>query len=58
MSPKNSSLAFDDLKEQTFEECFVPTLNVIVNARHSASLLSTELELAAVEVKGIFTVSF
>lgn len=62
MSPKNSSLAFDDVKEQSLEDCFVPELNVIVNMRrivNNASLLSAESEIVtAVEVKGMFTVSF
>lgn len=63
MSPKNSALAFDDVKEQSLEECFVPALNVIVNKRHqvnNASLLSaaSDIIIAAVEVKGMFTVSF
>lgn len=63
MSPKNSSLAFDDVKEQILEECFVPELNVIVSRRHkvnNASLFMAEPEIvaAAVEIKGMFTVSF
>jgi hypothetical protein len=64
VSPKISALAFDDIKEQTLDE-FVPELNVIVNRRNivknNASFLSAEADFilaAAVEVKGMFTVSF
>lgn len=63
VSPKNSAVAVDDEKEQGLEEFFVPELNVIVNKRHkitSASSYSTDSEIlmSAVEVRGMFTVSF
>jgi len=63
VSPKNSSLAFDDLKEQNLLDEFVPELNVIVNKRHkdygtSSMTTQNEVLVSAVEVKGMFTVSF
>lgn len=60
VSPKNSSLAFDDVKEQNLDECFVPELNVIVSVRHQVNNISFAADniMAAVEVKGMFTVSF
>jgi hypothetical protein len=62
VSPKLSALAIDDVKEQTIEE-FVPELNIIVNTRHvkNKALLSSPeccFVNTAVEVKGVFTVSF
>ena len=63
VSPKISSLAFDEVKDEPAPDEFVPELNVIVNPRHkvnNASFIAAETKilLSAVEVKGMFTVSF
>ena len=59
MSPKHSSLALDEIKEQSQESemhsNFEPTLDLIVNTRHM-SLGSSSASI--VEIGGRVTVSF
>lgn len=60
MSPKHSSLAFDEIKEQTqeieFEAYRAPELNVLVNPRYMEASSSMEQEI--VKIEGKLTVSF
>jgi hypothetical protein len=64
VSPKYSSLAFDELKEQEFETLamanFEPTLQVIINGRSLANSLSSAMteHSDVVQIGGRITVSF
>ncbi|MBS4167156.1 Uncharacterized protein NEOC65_002262 [Neochlamydia sp. AcF65] len=64
VSVENSSFTFNDIHEQAGEESFLPALNVIVNKRHTiinntpSLSIASDLAMNAVEVKGMFTVSF
>ena len=60
VSPKNSSLAFDDLKEQEFEHSFEPTLQVFVNERRLTNSFSSAMadDAEVVQIGGRITVSF
>ena len=58
MSPKYSSLAFDEVKEQNYgiqmDECFEPQLNLLVNERYEARNASNDI----VKIVGRITISF
>ena len=58
MSPKHSSLAYDDLKEQSLaqEENFEPQLNLVVSKRYNSNSHSTDNDV--VRIEGRITVSF
>lgn len=59
MSPKHSSLAYDELKEQglSYEEVsFEPELNLLVNTRYVSNSFSADSDV--VRIEGRITVSF
>lgn len=62
MSPKNSSLAFDeavkDFDDSHFSGGFEPDLKVIVNAHYSKSSFSHMASDDVIQVNGRITVSF
>ena len=61
MSPKNSSLAYDDVSEQTQEASpgFEPQLNLIVNGRTVPFMDSLSgMETEVIQVRGRITISF
>ena len=57
MSPKNSSLAYDDIKEEAVAE-ILPELNLIVNRQNWLDNSLNEIANAMVSVSGRITVSF
>lgn len=61
MSPKNSSLAFDETMkelENHYDGDFEPELKVIVNAHYSKSSFSQMASDDVIQVNGRITVSF
>lgn len=62
MSPKNSSLAFDEttkeFEESHFDGSFEPELKVIVNAHYLKSSFSQVSSDDVIQVNGRITVSF
>ena len=53
MSPKNSSLAYDEVMDETVgENCFEPEITLIVNKKFD------DLESMEVSIKGKIVVSF
>lgn len=63
MSPKNSSLAYDELKEQELEQhtmsSFEPKLQLLVNGRHlKLNSFSSGDDSDIVQIGGRITVSF
>jgi hypothetical protein len=57
VSPKNSSLAYDDLKEEAISE-ILPELNLIVNRQYWIDNSLNEIANAMVSISGRITVSF
>ena len=57
MSPKNSSLAYDDLKEEGVAD-ILPELNLIVNRHYWIDNSLNEIANAMISISGRITVSF
>jgi hypothetical protein len=60
VSPKHSSLAFDETIKEFDGAIFEPQLAVIINAHYSKAPMTpaTPLQMDVIQVKGSITISF